>query len=74
MKDYAERASNYIGKHARYYARGIPPTGGKSAVEYRGAVFVSNDTYDLRLQLQVEMVKKERMCNGVSNEQIPRCG
>ena len=55
MNTNSERASEYIGKHCEYFRKGLPPTGEKYAVEYRGVLLVSNDTYELRQQLQALM-------------------
>ena len=51
----SERAIKYIGRNCEYYAQGLPPTGEKYAVEYRGELLVSNDTHELRQQLQAIM-------------------
>ena len=56
----SERASEYVGKHGEYYAQGLPPTGEKYAVEYRGELLVSNDTYELKQQLQAIMDSEDK--------------
>ena len=55
MNTNSERASDYIGKHCEYFRKGLSPTGEKYAVDYRGALLVSNDTHELRQQLQALM-------------------
>jgi len=57
--NYTEKAGNYVIANARYYERGIPPTGGHYGVSYKGRGLVSDDIAELAQKLQARMEAEE---------------
>ncbi len=49
------RAQQHVIAHARYYPRGVPPSGHKYAVMYRGKALTASDTSELVDRLQALM-------------------
>ena len=55
MNDYAEKASNYVITHARFYNQPLRDLPSYYGVSYRGRAIVSSDIGELVQKLQARM-------------------
>ena len=58
---YAEKASEYVIAHARYYERGVPPHGKLYGVTYKGQSITADDIGELVVKLQGVMEQEVQL-------------